>query len=385
MRELKQIVEAFEYMCFAGEKAALATVTSVEGSSYRKPGARMLIAADGRTWGTISGGCLENDVARRGRIAIDSGKAEVCSYETSEEEDTWVAASTPGASVGCGGRVELLIEVVSGERPGPMTTLHALVRDRQRAAMATIVRVDGAAGKVRVGQHLTVNDEGEIGGDVEEPELREGILKHLREAGAGTGMVRVAWSGGSAEVFVERLAPPQAMVIFGDGQDVLPLAELGSFLGWRVMVIGMRAADVLHQRFGKDVAVVSASPDDPTAGMIPLAQDTAAVIIAHHMERDAAVLRHLLKSPPKYVGILGSRRRTQRLLEMTGAGEAAGHPWLYAPVGLDVGARSPDQIALAIVAEIQAVMSGRGGGPLRERAGPIHVAAAGKSSGSCPT
>jgi xanthine/CO dehydrogenase XdhC/CoxF family maturation factor len=357
MRELKQIVEAFEYMCFAGERAALATVTAVEGSSYRKPGARMLIAADGRTWGTVSGGCLENDVARRGRIVIDSGAAEVCGYETSEEEDTWVAAATPGPTLGCGGRIELVIEPVSAKHPGAMTTLCAVVRERRAAAMV---------------------------GNIDEPELRQAISQHLRELSGGTAMLRLPRTGGFADVLLERLAPPQAIAIFGDGQDVQPLAEMAQFLGWHVMVIGMRAADALRQRFGGAVAVVSASADDPTAGMTPLPQDTAVVIMAHHLQHDAAVLRHLLKSPPKYVGILGSRRRTQRLLELAGAGDAAGHPWLYAPVGLDVGAQTPDQIALAIVAEIQAVMAARGGGPLRQRSGPIHVPAPPSSIGPCP-
>ena len=233
-------------------------------------------------------------------------------------------------------------------------------------------------------QHLSVGDDGEIVGNIDEPELRQAISQHLRELSGGTAMLRLPRTGGFADVLLERLAPPQAIAIFGDGQDVQPLAEMAQFLGWHVMVIGMRAADALRQRFGGAVAVVSASADDPTAGMTPLPQDTAVVIMAHHLQHDAAVLRHLLKSPPKYVGILGSRRRTQRLLELAGAGDAAGHPWLYAPVGLDVGAQTPDQIALAIVAEIQAVMAARGGGPLRQRSGPIHVPAPPSSIGPCP-
>src|SRR5947208_3143269 len=139
MKEFSEIVAAFDALSAAGKSAALATVIGVEGSSYRRPGARMLIAEDGRIWGGVSGGCLERDVAARGRGVIATGRAIVCRYDTGDDE-----VPSVGASTGCGGAVELLIQPLSPAFPGPLPQLARLLNLRQPITIATVVRADGA-------------------------------------------------------------------------------------------------------------------------------------------------------------------------------------------------------------------------------------------------
>ena len=180
MKELIEIVAAFESLCAAGKSAALATVIGVEGSAYRQPGARMLVADDGRTWGGVSGGCLERDVARRARGVIETGRALRCTYDTADDETT-----TPGAATGCGGIVKLFIQPVTPEQPGPIPIFRQVVRDRRPITLRTSI-------------------------------------------------------GDSGEVFVEHLKPPQSLVIFGAGADVVPVVAMSKLLGWHVTVVGPR-------------------------------------------------------------------------------------------------------------------------------------------------
>jgi xanthine/CO dehydrogenase XdhC/CoxF family maturation factor len=379
MRELTQIVEAFEQLCADGGAAALATVAAVEGSSYRRPGARMLVAADGRTWGGVSGGCLESDVARRGRLLIASPSLPmVCRYETGgdlEDEATLIEdepslSRQPGPSLGCGGLIDILIERISAQSPGPLPALSAAVRTRRAAAVATIVRVGGGNvhANVRLGQRLIQIAGDRSAGDVVDPTLHAAMLCDLETNPHPPALLRRhhltdnCW----ADVLVERLLPPQALVIFGDGHDIEPLVLLARSLGWHVTVVGNRRRSLPVDQF------VQAAGDDPAAGLAPLSSDAAVVIMAHHLRKDAAVLRTLLQRPPRYLGLLGPRHRTERLLAEAGEAAQACRDRLFAPVGLDIGAETPEQIALAVLAEIQAVICGRGGGSLRDRSGPIH-------------
>jgi xanthine/CO dehydrogenase XdhC/CoxF family maturation factor len=379
MRELTQIVEAFEQLCADGGAAALATVAAVEGSSYRRPGARMLVAADGRTWGGVSGGCLESDVARRGRLLIASPSLPmVCRYETGgdlEDEATLIEdepslSRQPGPSLGCGGLIDILIERISAQSPGPLPALSAAVRTRRAAAVATIVRIGGGniPATVRIGQRLIQIAGDRPDGDVIDPTLHAAVLCDLESNPHLPALLRRhdlssdCWT----DVLIEHLPPPQALVIFGDGHDIEPLVLLARSLGWHVTVVGNHRRALAVDQF------VQAVGDDPTAGLAPLPSDAAVVIMAHHLGKDAAVLRKLLQRPPRYLGLLGPRHRTERLLAEAGEAALTCRDRLFAPVGLDVGAETPEQIALAVLAEIQAVICGRSGGSLRDRSGPIH-------------
>jgi xanthine/CO dehydrogenase XdhC/CoxF family maturation factor len=352
MRELVQIVEAFENLCREKKPAALATVAAVEGSSYRAPGSRMLTAVDGRTWGSVSGGCLERDVARRGRIVIDSGQAENCCYETGDDGEESGVPTEPGPTLGCGGRIDILIERVSCENPGPIAAMRAAVRDRQKTEMATIVRIDGGDCHAALGQRM-IRFGGEIRSDLANESLRRIIIEDLANMSSAVQCVRRPIGGGSADILLERIPLPQALAIFGENRDAEILAELARTLGWHVAMISRRAESEMPE----------------------LEEDCAAVVMGHNLRRDIAALRWLLRKPPKYVGILGPRHRTRRMLTAAGAENCSDdiRQRFFWPIGLDIGSAGPEQIALAIAAEIVSVMSGSPGGSLRDRPGPIHL------------
>lgn len=379
MRDRLQIVEAFESLCADGRPAALATVVAVEGSSYRRPGARMLITGDGQSWGTVSGGCLERDVARRARMLItEPSEPLLVSYETDDDESGEENARPivdPGPSLGCGGRIEILIQRVTAAEPGALTALAATVRQPLCAALATVFRVGSAPDDslLRGSQLLRVEDQ-EPSGSIPDPFLREILRDQLASVPSADQTFALCRHtlprGGWADVLVEWLRPAQSLAIFGDGHDVAPLVDLAKSLGWHVTVIGARAAAGLRQSFSRADEVICC-PDDPAVEAAKLPENAAAIVMAHNFGRDAAVLGALLKKPRAYIGVLGPRQRTARLLAAVGA--SGDEHRLFSPVGLDIGAETPEEIALSILAEIKMVGAGRPGGSLRQRPGPIHV------------
>jgi xanthine/CO dehydrogenase XdhC/CoxF family maturation factor len=175
---------------------------------------------------------------------------------------------------------------------------------------------------------------------------------------------------GRADIFIEVILPPLQLFIFGAGADVAPLASLGTFLGWRVTVVDMRGGPVGTQRAFAAEKVIRCAEKDLDEIAIPA--DAAAVVMNHNWNSDLATLRRLLPAPVSYLGILGPRKRTDRLLFRAGSVDRAAHHVRY-PIGLDIGAKTPSEIALAIVAEITSVLRGADGGALSARPGPIHA------------
>lgn len=351
MKELAEIVAAFDEECLAGRPTALATVFAVDGSSYRRPGARMLVSTDGRTWGGVSGGCLERDVVRRALIAIDTGRPARCRYDTADDESI-----EPAAATGCGGTIEILVQPLDNDRPGPLPHFARVGRERCPITLCTLVRPSGT--EVSTGECFVV------GGGV--PPFR--MPRDLPDAARPT-LIRTP----AGDVLIERLSPPQRLVVFGAGPDVIPLAAMAKLLGWHVTVVASRLAGGLGGRLAATVdALLVADADDPTAGVV-LDADAAVVVMTHNVHRDGLILSRL-SGPFRYLGVLGPRHRTRKLLAGLPLGRVSGvgRGELHAPVGLDLGADSPDEIALSIVAEVQAAIRGATGRPLRDRHGPVH-------------
>jgi xanthine/CO dehydrogenase XdhC/CoxF family maturation factor len=330
MKELPAIVAALHDA--TAMPAVLATLVSVEGSSYRRPGARLLLAADGRRLGSISGGCLEEDVCARARRVRESGVPEAVVYDTTSENDlVW------GVGLGCHGVVRVLLERLS---VCPAWAARLQVNFAARRPTRLSIRHAGEE-SANWGTQLRADTTGEI---------RPGI-------------------------FDQTVPPPTALVIFGAGDDAMPLVRLGKELGWQVTVADPRPAFVTATRFPlADACVVG--PADKLADLVAPDAATLAVVMTHHYVHDVPLLRTLLHRPLAYLGLLGPKKRAERILaDLAAAGmtiSAERRADLHAPVGLDLGADSPEQVALAIVAEMQAVLSGRDAGPLRQRTRPIH-------------
>jgi xanthine dehydrogenase accessory factor len=317
----------------AGTPAALATLVSVEGSSYRRPGARALFLP-GRKIGSISGGCLEEDVRLRAEKVLQTSRSELIAYDTTQENDLiW------GLNVGCRGVVGVFIERLAATRPH---WVRALAIDIDLGRPVHLGVVYGGAPPGVFGTYLAA----------EIPALASGT-----------------------RVFVERIAPPPALTIFGAGDDAIPLARMAKLLDWKVTVVDARADLAKRDRFPEADAII-VTPAGSMDEHVEIGDSSYAVVMTHRFDEDLALLRILLGRPLSYLGLLGSRGRAERLLarlHQEGAYlDPAALQRLCAPVGLDLGATTPEAIALSILSEMQCRQAGRVPLPLRDRAGTIH-------------
>ncbi len=374
MRELQAIV-ALAKEAEPGEMLALATVVSVRGSAYRRPGARMLMTAAGHTEGMISGGCLESDVCERARQVMATGRPRVVTYDSMAPEDIVF-----GLGLGCSGIVQVLIEpLTAGDEAGLLAFLTACQKSQQSGRIVTVFHAEGAAHDGAPGARLLQWPDGHITAGSSPPAGAQLLIDALTDVDDGTAVVRhiELASGGTLEVLVETIAPPTPLVIYGAGDDALPMAQFAKLLGWHVTVVDARPAYALPERFPMADAVICLRPDAlqecPHLASVP---DSLAIIMTHSYTQDRDLLRALLPHSLRYIGILGPKARTQRLLDEL-ADEGAlfseqQHALLRGPAGLDIGAETPEEIALSVLAEMRAVLNHRKGGPLRERNSGIH-------------
>jgi xanthine/CO dehydrogenase XdhC/CoxF family maturation factor len=301
----------------AGLRSALAHLVSVEGSHYRRPGARMLLAEDGRSAGAISAGCLESDLRQRLPETLARGHTDVLAYDSRTFEDlVW------GLGSGCNGLVRVLLSPFSGTLREVHEQAGSGLARGEAVRLATVLA--GAEGSKR--------SPGEV------------LLLRPGETPAESGV----------EFFVEEIAPAISLLIAGAGPDAAPLARLAALLGWQVSILSARDRTYVLNRFrGLDVMPVG-GPEN--AAEFSVHARTAAVIMSHGFTEDAAALQVLLSRGLPYLGVLGPRERTRRLLAACGAPAGAAEK-IHSPVGLNVGAETAEEIALSIVAEIQAALS----------------------------
>jgi len=357
LRELRDIIAAFDRCCEAGERAVLATVVHVEGSTYRRRGARLLVLADDTMVGLISGGCLEGDLLEHAHRVRASGVPEWIHYDASREDDlVW------GLGLGCAGVVDVWMERVEAAAPGPLAWIADWLGSGTRGALATAV--EGP----RAGALGAMVEGGSAEGALADPVVSASLERAL-EVGHGRTL-----ASETERISIEVFAPPLRVVLFGAGPDAAPLARTCDALGWEVAVFDPRPAAARAERFPGATVRCAAIGDAVAAAAVDAR--THCVVMNHHYLHDRVVLAALLATEAPYIAVLGPKDRTGLLLaDLPDEGvrwrEEDAHR-LYAPAGLDLGADAPEAIALAIAAEIQAVSAGRSGGLLRERKGPIH-------------
>ena len=367
MKELADIVAAWETICADGGEAVLATVVQVAGSTYRRPGARMLLTPEGRLAGSVSGGCLEGELVKKARWHTRTGPALV-TYDSMDADDDVVW----GFGLGCNGVVRVLLERVTPTSPGPLDLLRVCLRERRAGVSATVI-----GGAAPAGQRLLLLPDGTAHSTLADAGLDAAVREDARRvlAASQSRTETYALPGGATEVFLEAVLPPLPLIIFGAGHDVAPLVRLAGEIGRHVTVVDVRAMRARPERFPQADRVLACAPHE-IAAQVTLDARTAAVVMTHNYSDDRRVLEVLLRSPVGYIGQLGPRVRTERLLAEIGDDGleigAAQRARLHGPVGLDIGADSPEEIALSVLAEIQAVQAGRSGGSLRERRTPLH-------------
>ncbi len=327
-----------------GARGVLFSLVRVSGSSYRRPGARMLVLNDGRTAGTLSGGCLEADLLRRATWTVRLGA--VMEQFSTAFDDT---AEIP-YGLGCGGTVDLLAEPLgTPEADALLQAMEATLMHAQRTVVSLLPSQVEGSPLLRI-----VLDEG---GDVlfASDALPTGQVVDLRCAARGRALDAadqhwIETVAGSA--FCERLRPAQRLVIFGAGEDARPLARMAHEMGWAAVVVDGRLQRATADRFPSAACTISTSAAD-----LPVRQADAVVLMTHSYEQDRRLLAELLPIAPRYLGLLGARHRSALLLQEASA--LAGLPLAHAvsrthaPIGLELGGDGPEAVALAITAEVQ--------------------------------
>jgi xanthine dehydrogenase accessory factor len=379
VNELNRIVDAYAHGRAAGLRMAMVTVVSIEGSAYRRPGARMIVAEDGETTGAISGGCLERDVIQRALSVMETGHAVTVEYDTRGDRDIiW------GSGLGCNGIVRLLIESLHEGSSGAAAIefITRCLLHRKSGVMATMISMEPCGieeedNLSQPGQRMFFGDE-QFGETHSHGEGSLELIVSAEIAGILAGGRSVARNHecetGRFEVFFDVIKPSVPLVIFGAEHDALPLVRQAKMVGWHVTVVDTRARPESQNRFVEADQVFLCRPDSIAAG-VPLTEKSAVVVMTHNYLDDAELLRTLLPSPVAYLGILGPKQRTSALLSAIGS-EFGLRDFefarLHGPVGIDIGAETPEEIALSIVAEIKACSVGRAAGFLRDCDAPIH-------------
>ena len=376
--ETEVVQRARERIEGGGGGDVLATIVAVTGNAYRRPGAKMLLDPEGGGVGAITPGCLEDELVKAAESVRERGRPELVTYDLMEDDED----SVWGLGVGCNGRFDVLLEPLDG---GYAPAVEALDNGRD---IGVLTVVDGA-GPLELGDRAYVHpadlrlvvaaDAGATNGDddaeaADWPESLVAPAAELARSGKAD-TVTVETAAGPVSVFVDGMAAPPELLVFGTGHDVGPVTELAAKNDFRVTVVGFRGAVDLAERFPAADETVTMSARD-VGSDLDLTDRTYAVVMTHNFLDDQFAVEALLDAGVPYVGLMGPNERFEEMLE---AFEEQGVSFdddaleaLYTPIGLDLGGGSPYQIAHSIVAEAMAVSNDRDPGHLREREGHIH-------------
>jgi xanthine/CO dehydrogenase XdhC/CoxF family maturation factor len=356
-RETERLLVAIRQAQAAPERVALATVVRVKGSAYRREGTRMLVRPNGTYECALSGGCLEPSVAEAALRVIETGEPRIVNYDLADDS-LW------GLGMGCSGAVDVRIERLDDDA---MTRQWLDVLERgDRAVLVT--PLSGTPGR------LLIRATGEIVGGLDESTVEQQAVAHAR-ALLGAPFPRAGSERiGGSEVFFEISTPPPDLVIFGAGHDTVPLAQQATLLDFAVTIVDVRAAYLTAGRF--PAATLVPAHFSQFADTVRLGAGSFVLVMNHHVERDQESLRFALDSEAAYVGVLGPRSRYQMLLAGLAAQgyvpSASSLSRVRSPVGLSLGAETPEEVAVSILGEILAIRRGFEGGFLSGSVGSLH-------------
>ncbi|HET6227774.1 MAG TPA: XdhC/CoxI family protein [Bacteroidia bacterium] len=370
MKEIRDIIKAFNEAQKLGKQTALATVVHVEGSSYRRPGARMLIEDDGQLTGAISGGCLEGDALRKALLVMTEKRSRLVTYDTMDDDDAKF-----GVGLGCNGIIQVLIEPIDVSNPdNPIQYLKKLNEKRQTAALVTLFSLQDRKGP-QYGTCLLLKDDGNIVQHV--PVLKDVLLADANEGliNQNSSFKNYTSDDHNITAFIEVIKPPVSIIIIGAGNDVMPVVNLADILGWETTVVDGRANYAKKERFVSACQVLVAKPEHALE-QISVDEHTVFLLMTHNYNYDMAMLRQLLSKNVAYIGMLGPKKKRERMLgELKEEGSNFTEQQLsvlHSPVGLDIGAETSEEIALSILAEIKALFAGKDVQSLRTIKEVIH-------------
>ena len=349
---------------------ALATIVSVRGSTYRRPGARLLVPEDGEPIGNISGGCLEGDVADVAKVVMAGGEPRLASFDlTADDEVVW------GWGLGCNGAIEVFVEPADKAAAVAGVLRQALEDER---ALAVVTVLESTLSGIERGDRMVVHPDGARQGSLGQPHADQTVADRAVDLlAAGESVTEELDVGpGRIRAFFEVLQPPLRLLVCGAGHDAVPVVRFAASLGWRAVVIDDRPAFLTAERFPGAAGFVHVERPEEASRAAGVDRGTHVVVMSHNYLRDRDYLRSFLGTDVAYIGTLGPRARLERLLaDLAEEGvrpSEADLAKLHGPAGLDIGSEGPEEIAWAILAEVLAARGVRPAGFLRDRQGPIH-------------
>lgn len=369
-KEINEIIAAYKKAMQKGIKTALATVVYVEGSSYRRPGARMLIQEDGQITGAISGGCLEGDALRKALLAIHQNQNKLVTYNSMDEEDVEF-----GVQLGCNGIVHILFEPIDAEdENNPVALLERSQLYRRETVLVTLFSLNNFHGH-QPGTCFFLDKETTYStlDDAALQAIVQNDASSVLETGAS---IIKEYETFELTGFVELLQPSVSLIIVGAGNDAFPLVNMAGLLGWQITVADGRPTHANIQRYPNVHHLIAGKPAE-VLQQIVIDEWTVFVLMTHNYKYDLAMMKLLLQINCRYIGTLGPKKRLERMFdELKDEGITVTDEQLamiHGPIGLDIGAEAAEEIALSVLAEIKAVFAERTGGFLKDRLDSIHI------------
>ena len=368
MKEFQAIIRAYEACKSENIPTALATVVQVDGSAYRRPGARMLVTESGELTGAISGGCLEGDALRKAQTVIFQQKSMLVTYDTTDEDDQKF-----GVGLGCNGIIHVLIEPIDYQiTTNPIELLKAAIADRKFSKLITVFSVKYSK-QEQIGTTVLLKENQIIGNkeSINDP-LWTRIEDEISSSGSMAHIIRKYPDLDGIQVFIEAIRPAIRILLFGAGNDTIPLAKMAELLGMELLLIDGRKNLATPSRFPSAKEIITGAGDE-VVSRLDIDTHTAALMMTHNFEYEALVLKDLMPLELRYIGILGPKKKSEKMIErLKIQGMAVNQHAIFSPMGLDIGAEGSEEIALSILAEIKAVFAGKSGSFLRKKNGPIH-------------
>ena len=370
MKEIRDIIKAYNEAKKAGKQTALATVVHVEGSSYRRPGARMLIEDDGQLTGAISGGCLEGDALRKALLVMTERRSRLVTYDTMDDDDAKF-----GVGLGCNGIIQVLIEPINdADANSPIQYLRTVNEKRQTSVLVTLFSLQDKKA-TQHGTCLILKEDGNVIGHTSV--LKDVLLADASEALASQNSSFKNYISDDHDLtaFIELIKPPISVIIIGAGNDVMPVVNMADILGWETTVIDGRANYAKKERFASACQVLVSKPEKALE-QITIDEYTVFLLMTHNYNYDKAMLVQLLQKNVSYIGMLGPKKKRERILnELKDEGISFTDQQLsvlHSPVGLDIGAETSEEIALSILSEIKAMFANKDVQSLRKINEVIH-------------
>jgi len=370
MKEIRDIIKKYDEAQKLGKQSALATVVHVEGSSYRRPGARMLIEEDGQLTGAISGGCLEGDALRKALLVMNEKKTRLVTYDTMDDDDAKF-----GVGLGCNGIIQVLIEPIDDTNPNnAIHFLKAVNEKRQQSVLVTLFSLKDKKNP-QYGTCLLLKEDKSVIDTA--PVLKDILMADAKEAliNQNSSFKNYISEEHNFTAFIEVIKPTVSLVVIGAGNDVMPLVDMAEILGWETTVVDGRANYAKKERFVSACQVLVSKPEQ-VLEQITIDEQTVFLLMTHNYNYDMAMLRQLLQKNVPYIGMLGPKKKRERMLdELKEEGLVFSEQQLsvlHSPVGLDIGAETSEEIALSILAEIKALFAGRQVQSLRTNKEVIH-------------